>query len=124
MHPESDKPGGSRRRKEGQMPAAAQSDQLKKGQVDKLAKIRRDGGTWADVDDAAGFHLSSTGWREVFEEHGYDKTGVKKGSSQTSKARAWGSAGNGKAPKAKAKKGKAKGKAKAKPKRRKRKATA
>lgn len=72
-----------------------------------IAKIRRDGGTWADCDEAAGFHRSSTGWREELDAHGYDKFGRKDGQGK-SKAKGWNSssidgvgATNGK-PKAKA----------------------
>lgn len=77
----------------------------------KIASMRRNGATWADCDAEAGFHRSSTGWREELDGHGFDKFGRKKGSNQSTKAKAWGSAevnGNGKAkakPKA-AKKGK------------------
>jgi hypothetical protein len=77
--------------------------ELTKAQVAKLAKLRRDGATWADVDVEADQHRSSTGWRILFNEHGFEKDGTKQGSNQASKARAWGSAnGNGDAPKAKA----------------------
>ncbi len=83
--------------------------ELSKAQVTKLAKLRRDGGTWADVSEAAGQVRSSTDWAVLFNEHGFEKTGVKTGSNQTSKARAWGSASNGKPS---AKKGPAKPKGK------------
>ena len=64
-----------------------------KRDVAKLAAMRRDGATWAQVDEAAAFHQSSTGWRETFEAHGFDKLGVKHGSNAKSKAKAWGTAG-------------------------------
>lgn len=53
-----------------------------------IAKLRREGGTWADCDDAAGFHRSSTGWREELDAHGYDKFGRKNGQGK-SKAKGW-----------------------------------
>lgn len=69
-----------------------------------VAKLRREGGTWADCDETAGFHRSSTGWREALEEYGYDKFGRKNGSGK-SKAKGWNSRdldGVGATPKPKA----------------------
>lgn len=82
---------------------------LTKAVVTRLAKLRRDGGTWADVSAEAGQVRSSTGWAEVFDEYGFDKLGRKDGKG-TSKARGWNTASeNGaSAKKSSAKKGGAK----------------
>lgn len=70
-------------------------------EVAELAALRRSGGTWADVDSAAGFHKSSTDWRILFEAHGFDKLG-RPGGKGTSKAKGAGVKGM----KAKPRKGK------------------
>jgi hypothetical protein len=58
-------------------------------EVAELAALRRDGGTWAEIDAAAGRHRSSTEWRILFEKHGFDKLGRKDGKG-ASKAKAKG----------------------------------
>ena len=73
---------------------------LSKAIVTKLAKLRRDGATWAEIDAEADQHRSSTDWAILFEENGFDKTCVKHGSKQGSKARAWNKDSNGKPAKA------------------------
>jgi hypothetical protein len=66
-------------------------DQLTKAQIKRFATIRRKGGTWEDVSQAAGFRLTSTGWREVFETQDFDRFG-RPGGKGESKARGKGSA--------------------------------
>src|SRR5262245_4169853 len=68
--------------------------ELSKATVTKLAKLRREGATWAEVDAEAGQHRSSTDWAKLFDEHGFDKLG-RKGGKGKSEAQAWGSASNG-----------------------------
>lgn len=63
-----------------------------KSQVNKIAQLRRGGATWDEVIAETGVKTNSTGFRILLEEAGFDKLGVKKGSSQKSEARAWGSA--------------------------------
>lgn len=65
--------------------------ELSKAQVTKLAKLRREGATWFDINDAAGQRHSSTDWAKLFKKHGFDKLG-RQGGKGESKARAWGSA--------------------------------
>lgn len=94
--------------------------EITKGLAAKLAKLRRNGGTWSDVSEAAGFTQTSTGWAESLAAHGFDKLG-RQGGKGESKARGWGSATNGTKPKTKAKakpKAKTTSKPKAKPKKR------
>jgi hypothetical protein len=60
-------------------------------QVSQIASMRRDGATWAEVVAETGIRAKSTGFRELLEEHGFDKFG-RKGGRGESKARGWGSA--------------------------------
>lgn len=80
-----------------------------KGTVTRLAKLRRDGATWGQLDAEIGQPTrSSTAWRELFESYGFDKYG-RSNPNQATKAKGWGSAElNGKSKKAPAKAKKAK----------------
>ena len=62
------------------------ASKLTKTQVTKFAKMRREGGTWEDVSQAAGFRLTSTGWREVLETQGFDRFGRPGGKGETKAA--------------------------------------
>lgn len=62
-----------------------------KGQVIKVASMRRNGATWDEVIAETGIRTNSTGFRILLEEHGFDKYGRKGGRGAT-KARGWGSA--------------------------------
>lgn len=62
-------------------------------EVAELAKARREGSTWGQLDELAGRHRSSTDYRILFEKHGFDKLGRKFGSDQKSKAVAVGMKG-------------------------------
>lgn len=55
-------------------------------EVAELAKARREGSTWSQLDELAGRHRSSTDYRILFEKHGFDKLGRQFGSNQESKA--------------------------------------
>jgi hypothetical protein len=55
----------------------------------QVAKMRRDGATWARVSEAAGKVKTSTGWGQYLAAAGYDRLG-RKGGKGKSKARAHG----------------------------------
>lgn len=65
--------------------------ELTKAQATKVAKMRREGSTWAEVSAEMGHVRSSTGWRLALEPHGFDKLGRKDGKGESA-AKAWGSA--------------------------------
>lgn len=79
-----------------------------KGQIAKVASMRRNGATWDEVIAETGIRTNSTGFRELLESSGFDKYG-RKGGRGASKAKGWGSAEmkNGKST-AKSAKGKGK----------------
>lgn len=73
-----------------------------KGQIIKVAQMRRGGATWDEVISETDIKTNSTGFRELLESAGFDKYG-RKGGRGESKAKGWGSAdmkGNSSKPKA------------------------
>jgi hypothetical protein len=62
----------------------------------EVAKLRREGSTWAQVREATDSKLISTRFAELLSEAGYDRAGVKAGTKQESKAIVKGTNGNGK----------------------------
>ncbi|MGH2964301.1 MAG: hypothetical protein ACRDMH_02825 [Solirubrobacterales bacterium] len=57
--------------------------------VAKIAEMRRKGATWAEVVEATGLKLKSTGFGKLLAEAGYDRAG-RKGGQGASKAVAFG----------------------------------
>ncbi|MGH2963823.1 MAG: hypothetical protein ACRDMH_00360 [Solirubrobacterales bacterium] len=57
--------------------------------VAKIAEMRRKGATWAEVVEATGLKLKSTGFAHLLAESGYDRAG-RKGGQGASKATAFG----------------------------------